>query len=273
MKTLGSLSRRNLRSVWSRARKLVAILRVPAYRRALRHGTAAAIEHEADPFRHCFRTVLDVGANRGQFALVAARRFPGVALYCFEPLPAPRRTLERALARHRDLTVIDHAAAAESAEAEFLISRADDSSSLLPVTEVQTRNFPGTEAVRRIMVRTAPLDQLVDAECLTRPVLLKIDVQGTELEVLRGAKDVLDTVDSVLVECSFVELYVGQALTGEIVVFLHDRGFALKAVCSPTADRHGRVLQADLLFERAGTPPLAFADTRPHRRVPPHRAP
>jgi len=100
------------------------------------------------------------------------------------------------------------------------------------------------------MVRTAPLDELVAPERRLRPCLLKIDVQGVELDVINGASSVLEAVDSVLVECSFVELYRGQALGGEIVDALHGRGFLLTALCSPVADRSGTVLQADLLFER-----------------------
>jgi FkbM family methyltransferase len=220
------------------------------YRRALRYGVAAAVEHDAVPFRHEFRLILDVGANRGQFALVAARRFPQAALVCFEPLSQPRATLERALHWHRDLDLIACAVSTHAGEAEFVISRADDSSSLLPMTETQSQHFPGTGAASRTVVRTAPLDDLVAPERRLRPCLLKIDVQGAELDVLKGASDVLGAVDSVLVECSFVELYRGQALVGEMVDGLHGRGFVLTALCSPIADRSGRVLQADLLFER-----------------------
>jgi hypothetical protein len=60
----------------SRVQKLLGILREPFYRSALRHGVAASIEHEAIPLRTDFRTVIDVGANRGQFALFAAHHFP-----------------------------------------------------------------------------------------------------------------------------------------------------------------------------------------------------
>ena len=131
-----------------------------------------------------------------------------------------------------------------------MISRADDSSSLLPMTEAQAQHFPGTETAGRTVVRTAPLDELVAAERRLRPALLKIDVQGAELDVLNGASGVLEAVDSILVECSFVELYRGQALAGEIIDALHRRGFHLTDLCLPVADRSGRVLQADLLFER-----------------------
>lgn len=238
------------REVQARGRKLAAILRVPVYRRALRFGVAAAVEHDADPFHHDYRLVLDVGSNRGQFALVAARRFPQAALVCFEPLPEPRETLRRVLAWHRDLEVMECAVSAHAGEAELVISRSDDSSSLLPMGEAQVRHFPGTEAAGRITVQTASLDELIPPERRLRPCLLKIDVQGAELEVLSGAGALLEAVDSVLVECSFVELYSGQALAGRIVELLYARRFLLTAVCSPVTDQAGNVLQADLLFAR-----------------------
>ena len=59
-----------------RAVKLVAILRHPVYRRALRLGVAASTEHTDTPLPYDYATVVDVGANRGQFALLAATRFP-----------------------------------------------------------------------------------------------------------------------------------------------------------------------------------------------------
>ncbi|MEJ7788640.1 MAG: FkbM family methyltransferase [Thermoleophilaceae bacterium] len=240
----------SFRAALARARKLVAILKNPVYRRALRHGSAAAVEHEAVPFRHIFRTIIDVGSSRGQFALVAAHRFPEAALICFEPLPGPRRKLESALGRHGNLTVIDRAVSSDAGTAEFVVSRADDSSSLLEMTATQTHHFPGTEAARHITVRTEPLDEMLTPGELAAPLLLKVDVQGAEIEVLRGAERVLPRVDSILVECSFLELYRGQALAGEVVAFLHEHGFRLDALCSPTVGREGRVLQADLLFER-----------------------
>ncbi len=232
------------------ARKLMAVLREPGYRRALRHGVAATVEHDAAPFGRDFRTVVDVGANRGQFALVARRRFPGAKLVCLEPLARPRELLERVLAGDGDLEILPVAAAAEDGEAELVVSRADDSSSLLPMTALQTSTFPGTGEASRTTVSTARLDGLLDPAHVARPTLLKIDVQGTELEVLRGASGLLSEVDEVFVECSFAELYRGQALAGEVIDFLHGSGFALAAVCSPLEDSQDCILQADFLFVR-----------------------
>lgn len=78
--------------------------------------------------------------------------------------------------------------------------------------------------VAREAVTTTPLDDV--AEC-PPPDLLKIDVQGAELDVLRGASRAL--ARAVVVECEveFVPVYKGQPLFGALQVFLHERGFLL----------------------------------------------
>ena len=240
-----------LRSWHARVVKLIAILRDPAYRRASRYGVAASTEHARTPLPHEYATVLDVGANRGQFALLAARRFPQARIVCFEPLDRPRAILERVLADRTRVQVVGTAVAAAASDSRMYVSRADDSSSLLAPSELQLSTFPRTEVVDQVSLRTERLDAIVDRDLLARPSLLKIDVQGGELDVLIGAGDLLDNIDTVLVECSFVELYVGQPLADEIVRFLHRRAFRLASVATPHLDRTGQVVQADLVFARA----------------------
>ena len=245
---MGYLEEMTLATVLRITRKLKLVVAVPAYRRALLFGVVAAVEHDHDPLPDDPRTVLDVGANRGQFALVAARRWPTATLVCFEPLPAPRRTLERVLRSHRRLRVVDAAASGSAGTASLHVSRADDSSSLLAITEHQVQTFPGTEEVSTLAVRTVRLDEEISAATLERPALLKIDVQGAELDVLRGATGLLAQLDAVLVECSFTEFYAGQALADDLIRFLHSHEFALSSVVAATVDSHGAVLQADLIF-------------------------
>ena len=233
-----------------RARKLVAVLRHPAYWRGLRHGVAASVEHETAALDHDFRTVLDVGANRGQFLLFAARRFPAAALVAFEPLAAPREVLRRSVPRRRPVRLFGVALSDRSGTASFHVARADDSSSLLPITPAQTMTFPGTDEVDQVRVRTARLDEVLLSADLDPPVLLKIDVQGGELGVLEGAAGLLPEVTTILVECSFAELYEGQPKVGAIVDFLHGHGFSLHSVCPVTTAPSGRPVQADLVFEQ-----------------------
>ena len=239
-----------LRALMTRVQKLLALIRQPQYRRALRHGVAASVEHDQTMLSHDYRTILDVGANRGQFALVAARRFPDAALFCFEPLEQARAALRRALGAHANLRIIEVAAAAIAGESVFHVTRADDSSSLLPSTSLQVETFPGTQVVEEMVVATDRLDAVIATRDLVSPVLMKIDVQGTELEVLQGASGLLERVDTILVECSFVELYAGQSLAHDVITHVFGWGFRLASVVAPTTDGAGRVLQADLVFER-----------------------
>jgi hypothetical protein len=145
--------------------------------------------------------------------------------------------------------VIAAAAGAATGSAQINVSRADDSSSLLPVTSRQLDRFPGTDTVARESVEVKTLDRILEPVELRRPILLKLDVQGFELEALRGAERVLESVDTVLTECSFVPFYSGQALFDEVRDFLGERGFRLVGgAVSAVHDR--RWEQGDFVFER-----------------------
>ena len=235
---------------WRKARKLCFLLPVPLYRRGLRSGVAAAIEHRSVAFEHDFTTVIDVGSHRGQFALFAAHRFPKASLLCFEPLPRAADTVQRVLPPSVQARVYNVALGSSSGTAELHVPKDDDASSLLPIERDVPRVV--TEAITSVPVRCARLDELVDPDVAREPCLLKIDVQGYELEVLRGAEGVLPRITEILVECSFDEFYGGQALADDVVSYLHERGFRLRGVFSLIRDEL-RCLQADFLFVREGT--------------------
>lgn len=232
-----------------RVRKLVRLLLRPAYRPGLRRRVAAGVEHESVAFGHDFVTVIDVGAHNGQFALFASWRFPRAKLVCLEPLSAARAKLSQVLANHHDLTIVGVAASGNDGMRRFRVSRSTASSSLLEMTATMPLVFPGTEQGAVIEVPTARLDATFP-EAPRRPCLLKVDVQGAELEVLKGAERLLEQVDEIYVECSFVEFYREQPLIDDVIVHLAARGFRLRGIHSLVRDTHGRCLQADVLFAR-----------------------
>lgn len=231
---------------------LLRLLKTPMFRRALRLRVAAAVVHGDVPFEHDFASVIDVGANHGQFALFALHRFPHAQLHCFEPQPAAHAVLRRVLSEMPSTRLIQAALGSKRSGAQVMhVSRLDDSSSLLPITARYTTAFPGTQEVTCINVPVMRLDDALDANALPRPCLLKLDVQGYELEVLRGGDRVLRNVDEIFAECSFDEMYAGQPLAGELIAYLWAKGFALTGVFDVKRDRAGRCLQADLLFARS----------------------
>jgi FkbM family methyltransferase len=204
---------------------------------------AASLEHKRVPLSTP-GTVLDVGASVGQFALLARLRWPSARIVSFEPLPAARARYSGVL-DGTDLRPF--AVGARPGKATLHVAAADDSSSLLPIGRSQLQAFPGTREVETMEVDVVTIDDEVGDE-LPRPWLLKIDVQGYELEVLRGAtKSLASGVGEVYVECSFAELYEGQPLADEVVAFLLDHGRRLAGVFN-VVYLEGEAIQADLLF-------------------------
>jgi FkbM family methyltransferase len=233
-----------------RATKLAKLVRHSDYRAALRLRVAAAVEHDAWSFGASFRTVIDAGANRGQFALFARKAFPQATLLCFEPLAGPRDTLTNALGDDPKLRLFDMALGDQDGEAELHVSRSDDSSSLLPISDRQVRAFAATDEVAVVSVPVRRLDSVLSQDDLHAPTLLKIDVQGGELAVLEGADALLGSIEEIVVECSFVELYEGQPRADEVLARARDAGFRIVDVMPSARTATGELLQADFHLAR-----------------------
>jgi FkbM family methyltransferase len=232
-----------------RLRKLLAIALSGTYRRAfLRHGVAPAIDHAAVLRRLPFDFVADVGANRGQFSLICRRLKPAAAIIAFEPLSEPAQIYNMLFAGDPRVRLHVCALAQQRGERTMHLSASDDSSSLLPISRAQIENFPGTQEVGVRRVAAGPLSDFVQISELGARNLLKIDVQGFELEVLKSAQTLLPQFDWVYAECSYVPLYEGQALADEIIAYLRARDFRLEGQFNPSYGKTGALLQADLLF-------------------------
>lgn len=239
----------NFRNYLVKAHKLAVVLACSDYRRALfKHGVAASVEHD-DVIRTLpFDLLVDIGANRGQFSLASLHWRPEARVIAFEPLDRPAKIYRKLFAAWPRVVLHQIALGPERGELTMHISKRDDSSSLLPIAALQTENFPGTEHVADRMVSVLPLSDIVTASDLGRPALLKIDVQGYELPVLKSAEPILQLFDWVFAECSFKPLYEGQALAFEIEAFLTQRGFRRVSVNNISYARNGSALQGDFLF-------------------------
>jgi FkbM family methyltransferase len=237
-----------------KGRKLLNLLRHKRYLWALKHGVGAAIEH-TPLLRHSrFATVVDAGANKGQFALVARFHNPDSRIYSFEPLAGPARVFAAVFAGDRNTVLLRHALGSAEEEAMINVSGRADSSSLLPISALQNENFPGTAAVGQEAISVRRLDDVASEIKIKEPALLKIDVQGFEMELLKGAEQSLASFSDIYVELSFVPFYEGQALAPEVIAWLDGRGFSLKGIYNFTSDIHGLCAQADFHFARQVSP-------------------
>ncbi len=233
-----------------RVKKLAGIFLNPQYAQGLLYGVVSAVEHEPVLRQIDCRTVVDVGANRGQFTLMIRKCFPDVAIYSFEPLPKPAARFRRLFSGDELVKLFEVAVGPKNETATIHVSRRDDSSSLMAITALQEQVFPGTEEVSRQTVRVGPLSQFVSSQDLQSPALLKVDVQGYELQTLKGCEELLGHFAYIYVECSFVELYEGQENANDVITFLQNRGFVLKGIYNMIYDRSGNAVQGDFLFAR-----------------------
>ncbi len=235
-------------------RKLMKLLPSRGFRRGLQFGVAAAVEHRTLLNGLPLATLLDVGANIGQFSLLARTLHPDVRIHAFEPLAQSADKFARLFGPDMLTSLHRCAIGPASVAGSMYVSGRADSSSLLPITEEQVRFAPGTGAVRTEQVAVRRLDEILRPADIARPALLKLDVQGYELSALHGCGRLLEAIDFVYVEVSFVALYLGQALADEIVEFLLTRGFSLAGANNPVFDGAGRCMQADFLFRRRAVP-------------------
>lgn len=232
--------------------KLIKILSTRGWCRAfLKHRVAAGAEH-AGALRHIGRmgTVVDIGANRGQFALAVRAESPAAIIHSFEPLAKPAAVYRQVFDGDQFAFLHPAAIGPEQGKVTIHISARDDSSSLLPIAKKQNEVFPGTAEIGTDEVDVGPLQAFIAAGDIVTPALLKLDVQGFELEALRGSAQLLDCFKYVYAECSFIEMYEGQAFADAVIAWLKEHGFLIVGVYNVNHDANGAPVQADFLFER-----------------------
>lgn len=231
-----------------RLRKFSNVICFPLFWRVvLLNRVLAGVEHRPIIGKG-LRTVVDIGANRGQFTLAVRRWGRNAQVIAFEPLQLAASIFQNIFKEDRKVIFHQAAIGQKSGEAKIHVSAADDSSSLYPFSPIQEQLFPGTSEVRTELVKIGPLSNFVKPDEITAPAMLKLDVQGYELEALKGCENLLGCFNYVYVECSFVELYIGQASADEVVSWLQQREFRLNGVYNIDYDRNGRAVQGDFLF-------------------------
>jgi FkbM family methyltransferase len=240
------LLRRRIRQI----RKAVALLQHPVFRQGLRHGVGASLEHKHQLSGLSLATVVDIGANVGQFTLLIRGLYPNARVFAFEPLERPAEVYRRLFKDDPLVRLYQDGIAPAANMGEMHVSRRDDCSSLLPISARQVDFAPGTEEVGRESVSLVTLTQRISPREIVSPALLKLDVQGFELEAMKGCEPLLHLFDFVYAEVSFLELYVGQALADEVIDWLLARDFRVSGINNPSYGREGRVVQADVFFRR-----------------------
>jgi FkbM family methyltransferase len=202
---------------------------------------------------HGVSTVLDVGANTGQYA--KSLRGAGFAgkIVSFEPVLEAHSQLSRAASNDSKWTVAERMAIGDrDGRAEIHVAGNLESSSLLPMLESHLAADPGSGFVATQTVPLARLDSVADRFLGSgESFFVKMDVQGFENKVLDGATMILKSATGLQLELSLIPLYEGEVLFQVMLEKLGELGFELWSLIPGFIDKKtGRLLQVDGVFFR-----------------------
>lgn len=230
---------------------------------ALRYGIEVnrydvSVSSEARFFKvietHRIDTVIDVGANDGEYGQLLRRRGYKGAIVSFEPLQEEHKRLLAAAKGDAQWFVAPRMALGEeNKEVEINVAGNSSSSSILPMSHRHELAAPQSRYVGVQRVAMRRLDEVTHPAIERgRSLFLKIDTQGFEMPVLNGAGRLLNAVTGLQLELSVTQLYDGQILYLDMMQWLQRRGFELWGVLPGFVDpASGRLLQFDGIFFRS----------------------
>lgn len=177
-------------------------------------------------------TILDLGANRGDSVADWLETFSDARVHAFEPDPTVAQTLGDRFADNPRVRVYAAAAGARNGTARFTVCADPRFSSLLDPAQGSGEFYgSGIQAETTRDVPVIRLDDWAQREGVGRVDLLKIDVQGAELDVLKGATQLLTRTRAIKCEAQLFPAYAGAATLDSLGPWFRERGFHLYRVC------------------------------------------
>ncbi len=206
------------------------------------------------------KTIIDVGANTGQFARSIRTSFPEARLFCFEPLKEPFRELANWAAATGPERTLAFNTALGDRQGTIEIScnsSYSPSASILPSTPLSSKLFPQTVPTRSQTVGITTLDAALEEMLpkLEPDILVKLDVQGYEDRVIRGGAEVLSRAKACILEVLIDGLYEGQPRFEDLVGLLDRLGFSYAGNLDQYHAPDGHVVFLDAVFTRRDAAP------------------
>ena len=197
------------------------------------------------------KSIIDVGANRGQFAQrVFKNNFDG-NIISFEPLKEEHESLNKLSSKKENWQVAKRCALGNKNEVKkFYISGNSESSSLLKILQKHTDLRPESKTIKTEKINVERLDNFKkEISKLKKNLLLKIDTQGSEIDVLKGASKVIKDIKCLFIEVSLVSLYKNQKLWLDIIKYMEKLNFNVWSIDQLLRNKNtGQTYQLDIFF-------------------------
>jgi FkbM family methyltransferase len=198
-------------------------------------------------------TVLDIGANSGQFARELRQDIGYLdRIISFEPLGEVFKSLQAHAKGDQRWEIFNFAIGDADEKREINISANSLSSSLLDILPSHLNAAPESKYIGKEVIDIRSLDSMFERVCKnSKNVYMKIDTQGFESKVLKGAALSLPKIDTVQMEMSLVPLYGTELLFDEMCILMREKGYTLIAIENGfSVPDTGQLLQIDGIFRR-----------------------
>ncbi len=211
-----------------------------------KYGIVPSYEHSSI-LRYVKRTdtIVDIGANKGQFSILINHYFPNKNIILFEPLKIEYQILKKIFKKKNNIKVKNYLVGNSHNTTSINVSKKRDSSSILKPDKLQIDYYPSSKTISRKKVQMVKLKSI--SKFIKFPTFVKIDVQGYELEVLKGME--YEKIKYICLEGSDLNLYEKQPIIKDITLFLKKRNFKKILEYNVNRDKNGKVIYGDYLFK------------------------
>ncbi|WP_051261817.1 FkbM family methyltransferase [Desulfovibrio inopinatus] len=208
--------------------------------------TLFAYQTIAKHVSHVHPVIVDGGANKGRRTQTFLDLFPEAHIHAFEPLPDLASKLSKRFPA-QSVTVHQYGLGASSFPTTINKLNRPTLSSILPPSGIQEKYADQVLTLSDVIpIQVVSLDEVLPDGA----DVVKLDLQGYELEALRGMPQTLARCRAILVEVAFIPLYEGQPLFEEIELFLSSSGFVLEKLYDIWTNQQNEKTAADALFLR-----------------------
>lgn len=188
--------------------------------------------------------VIDGGAHKGDFIQLINRQFSSPKIYAYEPIPLLAEELRTKFCQ-TSLEIREVALGANKSQIELNLTHLLPASSILEAGEFAEKyHASGLDSAEKITITQVRLDEELNGEV----DILKLDLQGYELEALKGAEKILDSVKLVLIEVEFIPMYKNQPLFSDIDLFLRQHSFRLLNFYELYTHADGQLTSGDAIY-------------------------
>ena len=196
--------------------------------------------------------VVDVGANVGQFGIDLRRNGYEGRICSFEPIPSIFDDLINTSKHFQPWDCHNFGIGDDNLELEINVSRNDAlSSSFLPMNPKHREYFPGSDFIKTEIASVKTLDSILPHLNLDLSrTLLKIDAQGFESKVIRGANRSLKFIPFCFLEVSLIQMYEGESSLIQILNQLSAYGHEVIDIYPGSSDSNGTLIQFDFLTSK-----------------------